>query len=274
MKPLPATLAAALLLLAQPFSSAAEPPKPLKVLLITGGCCHDYKTQKDVLKQGLEARLHATVDQVHSPDGNTTPKLPILGNPAYAKGYDVVIHDECAAGISDPAVIDAVLAPHRAGIPAVNLHCAMHSYRIGNPKDKAEAGSDRAKWFEYLGLQSSGHGPRKPLNISTVAPDHAALAGLSWSEWTTIDEELYNNIQVLPTAVPLQSATQKINDNKTDSGIVTWANDYKGARVFSTTVGHVNDTVADARYLELVARGLVWATGKSAETYLKPAPAK
>ncbi len=32
--------------------------KPLKALLITGGCCHDYKTQKDILKTGIEARAN------------------------------------------------------------------------------------------------------------------------------------------------------------------------------------------------------------------------
>ena len=106
--------------------------KPLRVLLITGGCCHDYTKQKDVLKQGLEARAHVVVDQIHVeiPAGTsaTKPPLPIYGNPDYAKGYDVVIHDECASDINEPAIIKGVLAPHRAGIPAVNLHCAMHSY--------------------------------------------------------------------------------------------------------------------------------------------------
>ena len=36
----------------------------------------------------------------------------------------------------------------------------------------------------------------------------------------------------------------------------------KKTRVFSTTIGHNNATVEDARYLDLVARGLLWATGK------------
>jgi hypothetical protein len=32
--------------------------EPLKGLLITGGCCHDYAGQKDLLEQGIEARAH------------------------------------------------------------------------------------------------------------------------------------------------------------------------------------------------------------------------
>ncbi len=33
-------------------------------------------------------------------------------------------------------------------------------------------------------------------------------------------------------------------------------------RVFSTTIGHNDDTVADPRYLDLVTNGVLWATDK------------
>ncbi len=257
-------------------STAVAQPKPLRVLLITGGCCHDYTAQKDLLKTGLEARVHAVVDQVHTEDKSTAPPLAILGNADYAKGYDLVIHDECAAAISDAAQIKAVLAPHRAGIPGVNLHCAVHSYRIGDPKEPAAAGSDRAQWFEYLGIQSSGHGPKLPIRVSTLKPDHAALAGISWREWTTGDEELYNNVQVLKTATALQHGAQTVKGKdgamQNAEAAVTWLNDYHGTRVFTTTLGHFNSTVADDRYLDLVARGLLWASGKSSGDYLKSGP--
>ena len=145
--------------------SAAD-KKPLRALLITGGCCHDYATQKDLLKQGLEARINVVVDHVHSPDKSTNPPLAIYGNADYAKGYDVVIHDECAAAQTDPKIIAGVLAPHRSGIPGVNLHCAMHSYRFGDFRKPVKAGAANAKWFEYIGVQSTGHGPKKPIAIS------------------------------------------------------------------------------------------------------------
>src|SRR5947207_13495960 len=110
---LPAFLAATLASAAPTMLSAADAPNPLKVLLITGGCCHDYAAQKDILKAGLEARANVVVDQIHTDDKSTKPPLPIYGNADYAKGYDVVIHDECSAGVADLPVIDAVLAPHR-----------------------------------------------------------------------------------------------------------------------------------------------------------------
>jgi hypothetical protein len=76
------------------FLTATAEEKPLKVMLITGGCCHDYATQKEILKKGIEARANIVVDQIHVPDGSTRPNLPIYGNPDYAAGYDLVIHDE------------------------------------------------------------------------------------------------------------------------------------------------------------------------------------
>ena len=242
---------------------AAE-PKPLQVLLITGGCCHDYATQKEILKHGLEARANVVVTQIHSGDNSTKPPLAIYGNADYAKGYDVVIHDECAADINDPAVIKAVLAPHRSGLPGVNLHCGMHSYRIGNPGEPATAGAERSMWFDYLGLQSSGHGAQLPINIRFTDKTHALTRGLG--DWTTINEELYNNIQLFPTAKPLARGTQTVKkkdgSTKEDDYVVAWANNYHGTRVFSTTIGHNNATVEDARYLDLVTRGLLWAYGK------------
>jgi hypothetical protein len=32
-------------------------PKPLKALLVTGGCCHDYPRQEQILAAGMESRL-------------------------------------------------------------------------------------------------------------------------------------------------------------------------------------------------------------------------
>src|ERR1035441_469212 len=89
-------LAAALapILVIRPVS-AADAPKPLKVLLITGGCCHDYAKQKDILKRGVEARINVQVEIIFVADDSTHPQLPIYGKPDYAKGCDVVIHDEC-----------------------------------------------------------------------------------------------------------------------------------------------------------------------------------
>jgi type 1 glutamine amidotransferase len=240
-------------------------PAPLKVLLITGGCCHDYAVQKDVLKKGLEARANVVIDQIHTDDGSTKPPLAILGHPDYAKGYDVIVHDECGSDISDPETVEGVLKPHRDGVPGVNLHCAMHSYRIGNPNDPVTPGTAHGWWFEYLGLQSSGHGAQLPIAIRFTDNESPITKGLE--NWTTIGEELYNNVHVFDTAHALAHGQQTIKKKDGGSGtndfVVAWVNTYgpKKVRVFSTTIGHNNATVEDARYLDLVTRGLLWAAG-------------
>jgi len=267
---LPALLTASLVLVS-PAARAADAPKPLKVMLLTGGCCHDYKKQKDILKAGLEARANVVVDQVHVDDSSTKPRLPIYGNPEYAKGYDLIIHDECAADIGDPAVIAGVLKPHLDGIPAVNLHCAMHSYRFGNYGKPVAAGADNASWFEFLGMQSSSHGPQEPIEITFTDKASPITKGLE--DWTTIKEELYNNVQVMPGNQALAKGKQIVKnkkkqadgtetvEEKTVEAIVVWTNLWKNkTRVFSTTIGHNNATVEDPKYLDLVTRGVLWAT--------------
>ena len=256
---------ASILLGANSPSLQGAEPKPLRVLLITGGCCHDYAAQKDILKKGIEERANVVIEQIHTGDTTTHPPLAILGHPDYAEGYDLVIHDECGSDISDPAVVEGVLKPHRDGIPGVNLHCAMHCYRIGNPNDPVTLGTPHGLWFEYLGLQSSGHGPQEPIAIHFTDKESAITKGLS--DWTTIHEEHYNNIHVFDTAHVLahgiQVIKQKDDARKTNDFVVVWTNEYgpKKTRVFSTTIGHNNETVADPRYLDLVTRGVLWATG-------------
>ena len=261
---------------------AADTPKPLRALLITGGCCHEYGVQKDVLKSGIEARANIVVDQIHSDNTTGSPPLAIFGNPDYARGYDVVIHDECAADLRDPALFRGVLKPHVDGIPGVNLHCAMHSYRSGDFAKPVTRGADNAAWYEYIGLQSTSHGPHEPITISFVNNDHPITRTLG--EWTTVNEELYNNVQILDgkalakgRQIVKRSKRQPdgstVEEAETVETVVAWTNEFgpKKTRVFSTSIGHNTATVADARYLDLVTRGILWATGKVDQPgYVKP----
>jgi type 1 glutamine amidotransferase len=263
MKILPALLLCAGLLSAS--ASAQSQKKPLRILLITGGCCHDYAKQKDILKEGLEKRVGAEIVQVHSDDKSVKPPLAIFGNPDYAKGFDLIIHDECAAGINDESVVRGVLKPHDEGIPGVNLHCAMHSYRIGNAGDPVELGTPHGLWFEYLGLQSTGHGPQEPIAITHI--DKNSPLSKNLPDWSTVKEELYNNLRVFDTATPVARGKQitkaKDGTEKESDVVVAWTNLHKAkTRVFSTTIGHNNATVEDDRYLDFVARGILWAAGR------------
>ena len=252
-------------------STLAAEQKPLRVLIVAGGCCHDYATQKEVLKKGIEARVNAVVEVVYDPTKSTKPLFELFKSPDWGKNFDVVVHDECAADITDQAYVANIVNAHKNGLPAVNLHCAMHSYRWGSFKEPVKAGADNASWYEMLGLQSTGHGPQQPIAITFTDKSHPVTAGLA--DWTTVNEELYNNVQVL-TAKTLATGNQKIPEKKDKKGkvtpaseanaIVAWTNEFgpKKTRIFSTTIGHNNATVEDARYLDLVGRAVLWSAGK------------
>jgi type 1 glutamine amidotransferase len=261
----------ALPLTAPPLAAAEPKVEPLRALLVLGGCCHDYNKQKDILAEGIAARAHVEVVAAYDPDTTTMHLNPVYAKPNWADGFDVVIHDECSSNVKDLAVIDRILAPHREGLPAVLLHCGMHSYRSeGYP-------AAVTPWFAFTGLQSTGHGPQAPIDISFVAESHPITNGLA--NWTTINEELYNNSagKLLETASPLargKQTTRRQAEETTNDFVVAWTNDYKGTKVFATTLGHNNQTVADPRYLDLVTRGLLWSCGKLNDNYLKPAVSK
>jgi type 1 glutamine amidotransferase len=247
----------------------APPAKPIRVLLVLGGCCHDYAKQKDILAKGLAERANVEVTVAYEADKGTRKLNPVYEKADWAKDFDVVIHDECSADVKDDAVIENVLKPHKDGLPAVLLHCGMHSYRgKGFPKSTA--------WFDFTGLVSTGHGAQLPIAITFVDTQSPITKGME--NWTTINEELYNNAagKLHDTAKPVargkQVTKQKAGSEKVDDYVCAWTNTYNGkTKVFATTLGHNNATVADPRYLDLVTRGLLWSTGHLTDDG-KPAP--
>jgi len=258
-----------LLGLCQPLASA----EPLKALLITGGCCHDYAKQHEVIAKGIQSRANVQVDVIWTDDKSTNPPLPIYDKVDWAKGYDIIIHDECAASMNNKETLTRILDAHQT-IPSIQLHCAMHSFRTGEDR-----------WFKRLGLQSNSHGPQEPIAITFVDKKHPIVTGRNrgipapsetrdknvpntLEDWTTIKEELYNNVNLFD-AHPLAMGRQMVKGKAVDA-IVAWTNEKAGARSFSTTIGHNTETVADARYLDLITRGLLWACDKLTPDYLTP----
>lgn len=261
-------------LVAHAADEPASAPKPLRVLLVAGGCCHDYAAQKDLLKAGIEQRLNAEVDIEYTADKSTKATFPKYESADWAKGYDVILHDECSADVTNRDYVKRILDAHREGVPAVNLHCAMHSYRWGDFRKPVKVGDDNAGWYEMLGLQSTGHGPKLPIDVTFTDSKHPITIGMK--DWKTGGEELYNNVQVFDSAHALASGKQMVPPRKKRgepvdpdakpkeaNAVVAWTNEYgpKKTKIFSTTLGHFNETVADDRYMELVSRGLLWVTG-------------
>jgi type 1 glutamine amidotransferase len=254
---------------------AQDQDQPIRALLVIGGCCHDYDKQRDILTKGISGRANVQWKIAYDADKTTRHKNPVYENPDWAKGFDVVVHDECTADVTDMNFINGILKPHRDGLPAVVLHCGMHCYRTdGWRESKAPT-----PWFEFTGVMSTAHGAQQPIDVMYVAKDNPITKGMA--DWKTINEELYNNgnrpdVKPLPTATPLAGGKQTVrgrNGQETTSDyVVVWTNLYNNkAKVFATTLGHNNATVSDPRYLDLITRGLLWSVGKLDDAHLKPA---
>ena len=110
-----------------------------------------------------------------------------------------------------------------------------------------------------------GHGAQEPIAITFVdkgQPDRQTAGGLDDDPRGTVSPE-----KLWDTPTPWPGASKGKDDF-----VVAWTNIYNNkTRVFATTLGHNNETVADGRYLDLVTNGLLWASGHlTAEG--KPAP--
>jgi type 1 glutamine amidotransferase len=253
MKSLLARSALLFAVAAASFTHAAEAAKPnakpIRALLITGGCCHDYDLQAKVLTEAANKAAVFEWKIVNEGGKGTRAQIPLYDNPDWAKGYDVVVHNECFADTNDPDYIRKITSAHKAGkVPAIVIHCAMHSYRAATIDD----------WREFLGVTSRRHDHQSNYAVHPVAKDHAILKGFP-ETWTTPMDELYVIEKIWPktTALALSKSEKDGNDYPT-----IWTNDYYGARVFGTTYGHSNATWHDPVFVTYVVNGLLWAAGR------------
>jgi type 1 glutamine amidotransferase len=242
-------------LLADEPGSAPSNVKKIKALIVTGGCCHDYEKQKKILTEGIAARAPVEFTVVHQGGTATTSKIALYEDENWAKGFDVVIHNECFSDIPDPTWTARILKPHREGLPAVVVHCAMHCYR-----DKTD------EWFKFLGVTSHRHGAHYAFDVQNVAPDHPVMQGFP-EKWTTPKGELYQIVKLWDTAKPLGRATSRETKNAEPC---IWVNMYNGnTRVFGTTVGHYNEEMEDPIFLNYITRGLLWSVNQLDDQHFK-----
>jgi uncharacterized protein len=242
------TLLLSCLLTPLAFAASPSQPAPIRALLITGGPYHDYVFQTKALTEGTQKFAPITWTVVNEGATSRNAKTALYENPNWAKPYDVVVHNECFADLNDIAYVRKITAAHKAGSPAVVIHCAMHTYRVLKEDD----------WREFLGVTTRHHDHQSRYPVRVVAKDHPALRNLP-EKWTTPMDELYIVEKLWPTARALATSVSEKDGREHP---VIWTNDYHGTRVFGTTYGHGNVTWQDPVFIELVSRGLLWAAGR------------
>lgn len=93
--------------------------KPLHILLVTGGCCHNCAFQSEAIKNCLPATVSAEWTVVNEGGTSTQAMIDLYNNAHRAKGYDLVIHNECFADTQDSNYIRKITQAHHKGVNAV-----------------------------------------------------------------------------------------------------------------------------------------------------------
>jgi uncharacterized protein len=222
--------------------AADLPAVPLKVLYLTGGCCHDYKAQAPHFATNLAQLANAALEVRFG--------LETLTNSAFGEGFDAIFYNVCDEAAPE-LVLSNAMHTARLGKPTVLVHCAIHAFR-NSPRI--------SEWETFCGMRSKVHDPYEPFTTSKVDPD-SPITRVFPDEWRTPGDELYQTIAIDPKSHQLLKAKSP-HDGRVH--IVCWTSQFGEGRVFATTLGHDMKTCQSPDYLRLVANGLLWACGKLA----------
>ena len=151
---------------------AEEAAKPIRALLVCGGCCHDFEKQKKILSEGISARANVVWTIVHEgipskADDARKTRISIYEKPDWWAGYDIVLHNECFGYVDDNAFVEGITAAHKAGVPAIMLHCSSHSYRMATTDE----------WRMCVGITSRSHEAKRDLEVKLLNGDHPVMKG-------------------------------------------------------------------------------------------------
>lgn len=162
-----------------------------------------------------------------------------------------------------------------SGKPMAGFRTSTHAFLYPDDSTRQHLNNDwptavfGQQWITHHGHFDDGHDPLTRVErIDSV--DHPILNGVagfpaySWlyhvdgGEWT-----LNPKADVLLTGTSLRSKHEAAGrlDQFPLTNPVAWTNDYRGARVFFTTLGHPYDW-KDANMRRLALNGLAWALGR------------
>jgi type 1 glutamine amidotransferase len=142
--------------------------------------------------------------------------------------------------------IDQIRKYVQSGKPLIGLRTASHAFENWKEFDREVLG----------GNYGNHHGNRLKTTVSIIpqAREHPVLQGVSGF---VSDGSLYRN-------TPLQSGAKPLLLGKVEgfpAEPVAWTHDYKGARVFYTSLGHPNDFKSDS-FRALLHNAIEWALDK------------
>jgi uncharacterized protein len=109
-----------------------------------------------------------------------------------------------------------------------------------------------------MGITSRRHESNRPREIKNLAPEHPIMRDFG-ETWTPATVELYTIEHVGDDVTVLADC---YGEGTGKRQVTYWTHRYGKAPVFGTTIGHDNRAVSASVYLDTLARGVLWATGK------------
>ena len=76
----------------------------VKALIVSGGCCHDYSGEAKVLMDTIGRVLPVDWTLACRAAGERRGSMPVYDSPDWAKGFDIVVHNECLADVDRPGL--------------------------------------------------------------------------------------------------------------------------------------------------------------------------
>jgi hypothetical protein len=189
----------------------------------------------------------------------------------YAKGYDAIVYNFCFAASKDlEACANLIKQTEVNGVPAMLIHCSMHSWWGTFKKGKAAVGVSKAKadqklvdkwkadhpdmkfpvWGDFTGVASVKHGPKKPIEVMKANDSHPALKNFK-NYTTSAGTELYNNFYVTKDVITLCKGKQGNAE-----AIVFWEAPRGKSKIMGLSLGHSVQDFKDEGFKTMLVDGL------------------
>jgi type 1 glutamine amidotransferase len=223
-------------------SRAAE---PLRVCLVSGSL--EYKSNESLadLQKYLEANYDIRCSRAFV-SGNDEEHLPGLEN---LDQCDVMLLFTRRLKLSGDE-LERFKRYCLAGKPIVGVRTASHAVQTWLDLDK-----------QVLGGDYQGHyGPNliTKTSFTEAGRKHPILAGF---EPFDSQGSLYKNPHVADDVAVLLTGSVVDAEGNPHRDPLAWTREYKGARIFYTSLGHPDD-FAQPAFRRLLARALLWTAGR------------
>jgi len=246
---------------------------PIRALYITdySAFWHDYQRQQASLQAGISRFVNVEFSVVGK---DPLDALRLMSEPNFSAGYDVIIYNMCFKDDLDLERIDNIISQTRdLGVPAVLIHCAMHSFQ-GTSENRpqnaqalrvAEANwaamypeRDFPYWWQFTGIDTTEKNQTRSMHAERVEQTHPITTWLP-EQIVSNRDQLYRNLEVKEGVTPLYTA---YDQRARRHHVVAWTHQVGAGRVFATTLGHDDNTTALWSYHHLIANGIAYVTGK------------